>query len=263
MNEILQGLPGVVCHVDDILVTGKNKEEHDSRLHTVLIKLEAAGVTLNKEKCKFSCTKIVFLGHVIDASGISPDPAKTEAIKQMRPPTNITELRRLMGMINQLNKFSPHVAQLSQPLRQLLKSNTAWLWTAQHDEALNKLKEEICSHRVLAHYDVQAKTKISADASSYGVGAVLLQSKDDITWQPVAFTSRALSETESRYAQIEKEALALVYACEKFSDYVLGKDILLETDHKPLVPLLGSKSLDTLPPRVLRFRICLTRFNTT
>ena len=83
----------------------------------------------------------MFLGHVIDAS---PDPAKTEAIKRMRPPTNITELRRLMGMINQLNKFSPHVAQLSQPLRQLLKSNTAWLWTAQHDEALNKLKEEIC-----------------------------------------------------------------------------------------------------------------------
>ena len=90
------------------------------------------------------------------------------------------------------------------------------------------------------------------------MGVVLIQSKDDTTWQPVAFTSRALSETESRYAQIEKEALALVYACEKFSDYVLGKDILLETDHKPLVPFLGSKSLDTLPPRVLRFRIRLT-----
>ena len=133
MNEILQGLPGVVCHVDDILVTSKNKEEHNSCLHAVLQKLEAASLTLNKEKCKFSCIKIVFPGHVIDANGISPDPAKTEAIKQMRPPTNITELRRLMDMINQLNKFSPHVAQLSQPLRQLLKSSTAWLWTAQHD----------------------------------------------------------------------------------------------------------------------------------
>ena len=77
-----------------------------------------------------------------------------------------------------------------------------WLWTTQHDEALNKLKEEMCSHRVLAHYDVQAKTKISADASSYGRGAVLLQSQDGITWQPVAFTSRALSNTESRYAKL-------------------------------------------------------------
>ena len=102
--------------------------------------------------------------------------------------------------------------------------------------------------------------KISADTSSYGLGAVLLQNTDGTTWQPVAFTSRALSETELRYAQIEKEALALVYACEKFSDYVLGKNILLETDHKPLVPLFGSKSLDTLPPRVLRFRIHLMRF---
>ena len=96
---------------------------------------------------------------MIDATGISPDPAKTKAIKQMGPPTNITELRRLMGMINQLNKFSPHVAQLSQPLRELLKLNTAWLWTTEHDEALSKLKEEICSHRVLAHYNVQAKLR--------------------------------------------------------------------------------------------------------
>ena len=102
-----------------------------------------------------------------------------------------------MGMINQFYKFSPHVAQLSQPLRELLKSNTTWLWTAQHDKALNKLKEEICSNRVLAHYNVQAKTKISADTSAYGLGAVLMQSQDGTTWQPVAFASRALTETES------------------------------------------------------------------
>ena len=260
MNEILRKLPGVVCHVDDILVTGRNKKEHDTRLHVVLKKLEVAGITLNKDKCKFSRNKIVFLGHVIDANGISADPAKTEAIKKMRAPTNVSELRRLMSMINQLNKFSPNVAQLSKPLHELLKSSTAWLWTPKHNEALNKLKQEISSHRVLAHYNVQANMKISADASSYGLGAVLLQSTDGTTWQPVAFTSRALSETELRYAQIEKEALALVYVCEKFSDYVLGKNILLETDHKPLVPLLGSKSLDTLPPRVLRFRIRLMRF---
>ena len=98
MNEILRDLPGVVCHVDDILVTGTDKKEHDSRLHAVLKKLEAAGVTLNKEKCQFSCNKIVFLGHVIDANGISPDPAKTEAIQKMKALTNVSELRRLMGI---------------------------------------------------------------------------------------------------------------------------------------------------------------------
>ena len=101
------------------------------------------------------------------------------------------------------------------------------------------------------------------NASSYGLGAVLLQLHKDDGWRPVAFASRALTETEARYAQIEKEAFALTWACEKFSDYILGKPILLETDHKPLVPILGSKSLETLPPRVLRFRLRLARFQYT
>lgn len=116
MNEILKCLPGVVCHVDDILVSGRDQKEHDNRLHTVLKRLETAGVTLNKEKCQFFCTKIVFLGHVIDPSRILSDPSKTEAIQKMKPSTNVSELRRFMGMINQLNKFSPNVAHLSQPL---------------------------------------------------------------------------------------------------------------------------------------------------
>jgi hypothetical protein len=109
-------------------------------------------------------------------------------------------------------------------------------------------------------YDPQAETKIAADASSFGLGAVLLQHKDSI-WKAVAFASRVMSETERRYAQIEKEALATVWACEKFSNYLLGKRFLFETDHKPLVPLLGTKQLDSLPPRVLRFRLRLDRVN--
>ena len=255
MGEILQDLPGVICHVDNMLVSGKDQKEHDSHLHTVLHKIQAAGFTLNKDKCKFSCSRIAFLGHIIDANGISPDPNKTEAIKKMKAPTTVTELRRFIGMINQLNKFSPHLAHLSQPLRELLKANTTWLWTPHHDEAFSKLKTEISSPRVLAHYDINAQTKISADASAYGLGAVLLQCQDNLNWKPVAFASRCLNPTEIRYAQIEKEALGLVWACEKFSDYILGKSIFLETDHKPLVPLLGNKSLDSLPPRVLRFRL--------
>ena len=108
-------------------------------------------------------------------------------------------------------------------------------------------------------YDVAAKTKISADASAYSIGSVLLQQKND-KWCPVTFASRSLSETERHYAQIEKEALALKWALEKFSEYVLGKVVHLETDHKPLIQLLGQKTLDLLPPRVLRFRLRFMRF---
>ena len=107
-----------------------------------------------------------------------------------------------------------------------------------HEEAFAKVKEEVSSPRVLAPYDLEKETKISADASAYGLGAVLLQEHGS-DWRPVAFASRALTETESRYAQIEKEALALTWSCEKFSSYILGKPVQLETDHKPLVPILG------------------------
>ena len=141
----------------------------------------------------------------------------------------------------------------------IVEGKNMWLCD-QHEDAMQKLKDKICSQRVLAYCDVNAQSKISVDASMYGLGAVLLQSQDGVTCHPVAFASCSLNESEMRYIQIEKEALALMYACENFSDYVLGKPILLETDHKPLVPLLGSKSLDRLPPWVLCFRTRIMRF---
>ena len=115
------------------------------------------------------------------------------------------------------------------------------------ENAFHKIKDELSSNRTLAWYDSGAETKISADASTYGLGVVLLQKQDD-QWKPVVYASRSLTETESWYAQIEKEALASTWACERFSDYILGKPIEIESDHKPLVPLLNTKSLDTLPP---------------
>ena len=213
-------------------------------------------------KCQFYQSSITFLGHIIDRNGISPDPKKTAAVQAMKPSSSITELRRFMGMVNQMSKFSPNIAQISKPLRELLSSKNAWIWTASQEGSFIKLKQEISPPKVLALYDVSAKTKISADASSYGLGAVLLQQQQE-RWKPVAFASRTLSETESRYAQIEKEALALTWALEKFAEYVVGKVVVLETDRKPLVPLLGQKSLNLLPPRVLRFRLRLMRFQYT
>ena len=102
-----------------------------------------------------------------------------------------------------------------------------------------KLKKEVTKPSILAHYNPQCKVKISADASSFGLGAALLQ-KENNEWRPVAFASRRMTETEQRYAQIEKEALAIVWAYDKFSCFVIGKRFGIETDHKPFVPLLTS-----------------------
>ena len=113
------------------------------------------------------------------------------------------------------------------------------MWGPAQEEAFQKVKEELTKPTVLALYNPNAKTKIRADASAYGLGAVLLQHHEREDWKPIAYTSKSMSETEKRYSQIEKEALALVWACEKFADYIIGKHIQIETDHKPLVLLLG------------------------
>lgn len=168
----------------------------------------------------------------------------------MPPPTNISELRQFMGMINQSGKFSCNLAQITEPLRALLQQRNSWMWNQVQSESFARVKEEITKPTVLALFDINADVKVSADASSYGLGAALLQ-KTNSSWKPVAFASRVMSDTERRYTQVEKEALAITWACERFSTYILGKLFTIETDHKPLIPLLGDKSLNSLPPRIL------------
>ena len=260
MSQILECLPGVLCLMDDIIVFGTNQEDHHERLMATLKRLQQAGVTLNSEKCEFNKSSIGFLRHVIDKDEVRADPSKTSAIAKMPAPQSLTELRRFMGMANQLGKFSCKIADIGQPLHELMSAKRTWIWGAAQENAFKQIKEELIKPTVLVLYDPNAQTKVSADASSYGLGAVLLQNKEGI-WKPAAYASRALTETERRYAQIEKEALAVTWACEKFADYILGCSFAIETDHKPLVPLLNSKCLNMLPPRVLRFRLRLTRFD--
>ncbi|KAL5516836.1 hypothetical protein EMCRGX_G002260 [Ephydatia muelleri] len=259
MSNILSGLKGTLCLIDDVLIFGKTQEEHDQRLAEALTRIQSAGVTLNKDKCVFNTSTLTFLGHFLDKDGISADPGKTSAISQMDRPNNFSELRRFMGMLNQLGKFSSNLASITQPLRQLLSTKCTWTWGPAQEESFKTAKAELTKPTIFSLYDPGAETKLSSDASSYGLGAVLLQLHQD-EWKPVVYASRSLTETERRYAQIEKEALAITWACEKFSEYILGKQISIETDHKPLVPLLSSKRLDDLPPRVLRFRLRLMRF---
>ena len=260
MTKLLTGLDGVVCHLDDILIHGVNQAEHDQRLKAVLSRLESAGLTLNN-KCEFSKRSITFLGHIIEQGTIKADPKKISAIKDFPQPTNITELQRFNGMVNQLGKFIPHLAQNNEPLRQLLHKDRQWLWSSQQEKAFQHIKDALINPPVLATYDSKLPTIVAADSSTYGLGAVLLQVQPDGKRLPVSFASRSLSAAEANYAVIEKEALAITWACEKFSDYVLGLDFTVETDHKPLVPLLTITDLPKLPVRILRFRLRLMRFS--
>lgn len=256
VTEVTESLEGVVCHMDDVLIWGSTQAEHDTRAHAVLQRAQAAGITLNTAKCEFSKTKVKFLGYIISADGISSDPEKTRAVREMDSPHNISELRSFLGMVNQLGKFVPNLAEKDKALRDLLSKKNMWYWGPEQQRAFTSLKQELASTPVLQLYDPNKELKISADALSYGLGSVLLQ-KCRETWVPVAYASRALTSTEQRYAQVEKEALALTWACERFSDFITGLHFELETDHKPLV---SSQALDSLPPRIQRFRMRLMRY---
>ena len=263
MFDILTGLEGVVCMVDDVLVHGRTIEEHDERLDKVLKRLQEAGLTLNKQKCRFSQSQVKFLGQVVDREGIRPDPDKVRAIREVRPPRNVSEVRRFLGMSNHLSKFAPNLAEKTKPLRELLNKSNQWVWGPSQQTAFTEIKKALESSPVLSLFDQSRETVVSADASSYGLGAVLLQKQPDGELKPISYISRSLTPTEQRYAQIEKEALAFTWACERFSDYLLGLEFHIHTDHKPLVPLFGLKNLDELPIRVQRFRLRMMRFKFT
>ena len=263
MDKELTGLQGVLCHMDDILVIGRNKEEHDEHLVKVLQRLKNSGITLNPDKCLFSMSRLQYLGQVIDSDGIRKDPAKVKAITELPEPEDVPDVRRFLGMVNQQMKFLPNLAEVTKPIRDLLKKDTEWIWDSPQKEAFNQLKHELASDEALALYDTEKETIVSADASSYGLGAVIRQRQEDGTLKAVAYASRSMTKTECRYAQIEKEALVTTWALEHWSDLLIGLKFHVETDHKPLVPLFSTKLIDELPVRIQRFRMRLLRFDFT
>ncbi|XP_037515497.1 uncharacterized protein K02A2.6-like [Rhipicephalus sanguineus] len=171
MARILEGQEGVANMIDDILVFGRTRQEHDARLSQVLSRLAKAGITLNEDKCRFGVSEVSFLGVVVSAKGIRPDPSKVEAVKAMEAPTDVAGVRRLLGMVNHLARFLPHISDVTAPIRALLNKSASWVWQHEQEAAFKKVKELLTSYRCMAMYHPSYATTVSADASSFGLGA--------------------------------------------------------------------------------------------
>ena len=242
---MFEDIEGVEVVVDDILVWGTNEAKHDSRLIKVLDRARLRNLKLNKTKCQFKKQEIAYLGHVLTKDGLKPDPKKTQAISEMIPPMSREALKRFLGMLTYLAKFIPNLSQTAAPLRALLEKDAEWQWHQEHLQSFSTLKHLASSAPVLAYFNPSQPVKLSVDASSKGPGAVLLQNN-----HPIAYASRALTDTQQRYAQIEKELFTVVFGCTKFHDYIYGMpNVEIESDHKPLEAIL-KKPLHQAPLRL-------------
>ena len=175
----LEGLEGVICVMDNILVHGRTQAEHDKRLDSVLARLAKAKITSNPDKCEFSKHQLKFAGHNLSAHGIGPDTEKTAATERMERSRNVSELRRFLGMINHQQKFIENLSEKTRPLHDLLSNKNEWLWGSAQEEAFTHLKKDMVQTPVLAHYCTEKERVVSADASSYGLGTVVFQVQDE------------------------------------------------------------------------------------
>ena len=213
VNQALEGLEGILDITDDILVYGVGKdvkeatEDHDRHLKALLQRCRERGMALNKDKLKLRRQEVAFMGHLFTDKGLKMDPDKARAVQEMTPPTDTEGVQRLNGFVNYLSKFLPQLADVMAPIRRLTRKDAELTWSEEHDKAFNDVKRLVSQAPVLSYYQPDRPLSIQCDASQKGLGAALLQDG-----RPIAYASRSLSETEQRYAQIEKEMLAIVFA---------------------------------------------------
>uniref|UniRef100_A0A673ZPX2 ribonuclease H n=1 Tax=Salmo trutta TaxID=8032 RepID=A0A673ZPX2_SALTR len=239
MDQILSGLTGVQCYLDDLLITGKDEQEHLRNLNATLQRLKEYGLRVRKDKCEFFRPSVEYLGYVIDSSGLHKAPSKVKAVVEAPSPQNVSQLRSFLGLLTYYAKFVPNLANMLKPLHELLNKTKQWKWTDRCEEAFKKAKTALAQSEALTHFNPNLPIQLACDASPYGVGTVVSHIMPSGEERPIAFASRTLSKAESNYAQLEREALAIVFGVKKFNQFLFGRRFTLLTDHRPLTSIFG------------------------
>lgn len=262
MHQLVEGLSGIEVIADDFAVVGfgdniaEAHRSHDTNMMAFVQRCEDRGVKLNTNKMQLRIPEIPFIGHVMTSEGLKVDPRKVRAILEMPRPTDVPAVQRLLGMTQYLAKFLPHLSDTTKALRELTLKETDFQWDEPQQKAFEAIKSAVTSTPVLRYYNLDEEVTLQCDASQSGLGAALLQAG-----QPVAYASRALTPTEERYAQIEKELLAVVFACQRFDAYVYGRaNVNVESDHKPL-EIIMRKKLDSAPKRLQRMLLAIQKYD--
>lgn len=250
LDEALDNLDGVFSVVDDIIIAGcgpnvaSAQRDNERRLANVLRRCEDRHITLNEDKQVTGLDEINFHGHRITRDGVKVDDGKVKAIREMPSPTDVSGVKRICGMAQYMSRFVPDLAETLDPIRALTRKGTPWNWSTECEEAFKILKQKLTTTPCLAYFDQNKEVVLQVDSSKSGIGVVLLQEG-----RPVEYASRALTTSERKWAQIEKEALSVLYGLERFDQYTYGRNVKVQNDHKPLAAIL-KKPLSMAPKRL-------------
>ena len=263
MDQVLRGVPSAYVYIDNLLVASASPEQHFKDLRTVFDRLATHGIVINPNKCLFGVSELEFLGHHINADGISPLPDKVQVVRDFPLPQSQRELRRFIGLVNFYHRFLPHGAQLMQPLYALLSPKTSHTitWSKGAITAFDNTKYALANASLLYYPKAEAPTCLLTDASDTAVGAVLQQFVND-AWHPISFFSKRMSSTESRYSTFDRELLAVYLAIKHFRYFLEGRTFHVLTDHKPLTFALNNCS-DRHSPRQTRQLDFISQFTST
>ena len=222
MDIVLIGLKWKTCliYLDDVVVFSKSFDSHLSELKDVLTAIKKAGLRLKISKCQFGVTTLHMLGHLVDQQGIRPNPEKVRAVQDF-PPKDVKSVRSFLGLCSYYRKCILNFASIAKPLTILTKSSTPFVWKEDQEASMLKLKNNLIEKTFLAHPDHLLPMEIHPDASSYGIGAVLIQRIEGLE------TNRLLKGSELNYTITEKECLAAIWVLKKFQYLVWGCQIII------------------------------------
>ena len=258
MDQVLSGLQGteLFVYLDDIVLYASSLQEHRVKFDKLAKRLREANLMLQPDKCEFLRKEVGYLGHIISDTGVKPDPAKIQAVKEFPRPQHAKNIKQFLGLSGYYRRFVPNFSKIARPLTELLKKDVHFIWKEEQEQAFVQLRDALCTEPILQYPDFTRSFVVTTDASGFAVGGILSQGpigKD----LPIAYTSRLLNAAEKNYSTIEKELLAIVYCVNHFRPYLYGREFQLVTDHKPLVWLHSVKDPTS---RLVRWRLKLAEY---
>lgn len=230
-----------MVYLDDIIIYSTDINSHFKTLREVLEKLRNAGLKIKVKKCQFLKKSLEYLGHVVTEEGIKMQEGKIKSICDYPAPTTVKGVRRFLGMAGYYRPFIQNSSTVAKPLTELTKKDVNFKWTKVEQSSFDMLKVKLTEQPVLVYPDFTKEFYIACDASSTGLGAVLLQ-KYQTRMRAVHYASRVLNSAERNYSTTEKECLAVYWALKKFRHLILGYQVKVLTDHKPICDLFKKRA---------------------